>query len=80
MPIVYSSDLNSSVTIRFISSVSKNKSMVYVRWIRKKNGTLVGPYLYKSVRTGKTVTGKYVGKATSNDLKKYKNETKKMRV
>jgi len=51
--------------------------MVYLRWIRKKNGTLVGPYLYKSIRTSKTVVGKYIGKATSNDVKKYKNKTKK---
>jgi ABC-type transporter MlaC component len=51
--------------------------MVYVRWIRKKNGTLVGPYLYKSVRVGKTVTGKYIRKATPNDIKKFKNRTRK---
>jgi hypothetical protein len=51
--------------------------MVYVRWIRKKNGTLVGPYLYKSVRVGKTVVGKYVGKATSNDLKKHRSKNKR---
>jgi hypothetical protein len=50
--------------------------MVYVRWIRKKNGTLVGPYLYKSVRVGKKVVGKYVRKATSSEVKKYKNKVK----
>ncbi len=48
--------------------------MVYVRWVQKKNGTKVGPYLYKSVRTGGKVVGKYIRKATSNDLEKYKNK------
>jgi hypothetical protein len=48
--------------------------MVYVRWIKKKNGTLVGPYLYKSVRSGKTVVGKYIRKANSNEIKEFKNK------
>jgi hypothetical protein len=50
--------------------------MTYLRWIRKKNGSLIGPYLYKSVRVGKKVVGKYIGKATSSDLKKYKDKIK----
>jgi hypothetical protein len=45
--------------------------MTYVRWIRKKNGTLVGPYIYKSVRVGKTVVGKYMRKATSSEEKNH---------
>jgi len=48
--------------------------MVYVRWVKKKNGTLVGPYLYESVRVGKKIIGKYIRKATPSDLKKHKQD------
>ena len=51
--------------------------MTYLRWIRKKNGKLVGPYIYKSVRVGKTVVGRYVRKATTDEIKKFKNNNKK---
>jgi hypothetical protein len=44
--------------------------MTYIRWIRKKNGKLVGPYIYKSVRVGKTVVGKYIRKASASEIKK----------
>lgn len=48
--------------------------MPYVRWIRKKNGTLVGPYLYKSVRVGKKVVGKYIGRTSPTESKKHKKK------
>jgi len=46
--------------------------MTYVRWIRRKNGKFTGPYIYKSVRVGKTVVGKYIRKASHNEIKKRK--------
>jgi len=48
--------------------------MVYVRWIKKKNGTMVGPYLYRSVRKGNKVVGEFIGKASLSDIKKCKKE------
>jgi hypothetical protein len=46
--------------------------MTYVRWIRRKSGKFTGPYIYKSVRVGKTVVGKYIRKANSIEVKKQK--------
>ena len=50
--------------------------MVYIRYIKKKNGKLVGPYLYKSVRVGNKIVGKYIGKAGPKELKKLKKKRK----
>jgi len=52
--------------------------MAYVRYIKKKSGTLVGPYLYMSVRKGNKVVGKFMRKLKPEELKKFKNKNKKM--
>jgi len=44
--------------------------MTYVRWIRRKSGKFTGPYIYESVRVGKTVVGKYIRKANFSEIKK----------
>jgi len=45
--------------------------MTYLRWIRKKNGKLSGPYLYKSVRQGNKVIGHFVRKVRPSEFKKF---------
>lgn len=56
--------------------------MAYVRYIKKKNGTLVGPYLYKSVRVGDKVVGKFIRRIGPKEYKKFgiKNNKNKTRL
>ena len=51
--------------------------MVYKRFIKKKNGTMVGPYYYESYRDGNKVKKRYLGRKLPKKHKKKGKESYK---
>lgn len=39
---------------------------MFVRFVKRKNGKLDGPYMYESIRDGDKVISKYIGKFTQD--------------
>lgn len=56
---------------------------MYIRRIKNKlknNEKMYGFYWYKSVRTGNKVVGKFVRKATENEIKRFIKNKKVSRI